>query len=271
LEPITRSCRLLAIPRDTRVNLPGYGDSKINHALMVGGIPYQIMVTESFLNVEIDHYLLIDFVAFEQIVDSLGGITVDVPEDLVKDGEVRFTAGEQHFDGEQALAYTRFRDPSTAGDIGRIERRWDLLAGLADAVQGLDLVAESNRLLPTLEDHLRTDLSATDMSEIARTYGSGCTSPSARSGQNVHVLEGARVRLPDPILGQTAYFNIVGEDVVTEAVENFTARPAGEHGATPAINATPVGDATPVVTPVATPAASSRWDANASAQMRRTA
>jgi len=246
LEPQTRSCRLLAIPRDTRVNLPGYGDSKINHALMVGGIPYQILVTESFLEVEIDHYLLIDFVAFEQLVDSLGGITVDVPQDLIKNGEVRFAEGEQHFDGEEALAYTRFRDTSTAGDIGRIERRWDLLVGLANAAQGRDLVGDANRLLPTLQDHLRTDLSATDVTEIAREYGSGCTSPSARSEQNVHVLEGTRVRLSDPILGQTAYFNVVGKTTVEEAVARFTA---------PVTLDSPES---PVVTPSATPHASSR-------------
>jgi LCP family protein required for cell wall assembly len=244
LEPQTRTCRLLAIPRDTRVELPGYGESKINHALMVGGIPYQIMVTESFLDIEIDHYVLIDFVAFQQLVDSLGGITVHVPEDLVKNGEVRFEAGEQHFDGEQALAYTRFRD-SSDGDIGRIERRWDLLAGLANAAQGRDLVAESNRLLPTLKDHLRTDLSATDITEIARQYGTGCTSASARSSQSINVLSGSRVRLSDPILGQTAYFNVVGESTVQDAVEVFMA---------PGSSNPP---STPMATPVATPVASS--------------
>ncbi len=259
LEPQTRSCRLLAIPRDTRVNLPGYGDSKINHALMVGGIPYQIMVTETFLGIEIDHYVLIDFVAFEQLVDTLGGITVDVPEDLIKDGQVRFAAGEQHFTGEEALAYTRFRDTSSAGDIGRIERRWDLLVGLADAAADRDLVADANRVLPTLREHLRTDLSATDITEIARQYGSGCTSASARSEQAVHVLEGSRIRFSDPILGQTAYFNVVGDAAVAEAVEVFTA------SVTPLTNASPVG------TPLATPSASSSGGAYNPVRPRQTA
>jgi LCP family protein required for cell wall assembly len=259
LEPQTRTCRLLAIPRDTRVELPGYGDSKINHALMVGGIPYQILVTESFLDIKIDHYVLFDFVAFQQLVDSLGGITVDVPEDLVKNGEVRFEAGVQHFDGEQALAYTRFRDTSSNGDIGRIERRWDLLAGLADAAQGRDAVAEANRLLPTLKDHLRTDLSATDITEIGRHFGSGCTSAGARSGQSIDVLTGSRVRMSDPILGQTAYFNVVGETAVQKAVEEFMSPGTSTPGSTP------------VATPVASPGASSWRGQSGPVRPRQTA
>jgi LCP family protein required for cell wall assembly len=243
LEPETRTCRLLAIPRDTRVELPGYGESKINHALMVGGIPYQILVTEDFLGIEIDHYALMDFVAFEQIVDSLGGISVTVPEDLVKNGETRFTAGTHHFDGEQALAYARFRETSTGGDAGRIERRWDLLSGMANAVQGRDLVSDANEMLPTLQDHFRTDLSATDITEIARHYGTGCTSPSARAEQSVDVLEGTRVRLPDPIMGQSLYFNVVSDNSVDEMVEVFMYSVTNEDPLAP--------PATPVASPTA--------------------
>lgn len=247
LEPESRTCRLLAIPRDTRIELPGYGMSKINHALMVGGIPYQMLVTESFLNIEIDHYALIDFVAFQQMVDSLGGITVTVPQDLVKDGEVRFTAGTHHFDGEQALAYARFRDPTTEGDIGRVERRWDLLAGLADAVQGRDLVSEANDMLPTLEEHFRTDLSATNITEIARHYGTRCTSTSARAEQSIDVIEGTRVRFDDPIMGQPLYFNVVTERSVDEHVDAFL---APQPPSTP-----PAPTGSPTASPVATPVA----------------
>ena len=57
----TNSCRLLSIQRDSRVELPGYGMSKINHALAVGGIPYEKLVVEQFLGIPIDHYALIDF------------------------------------------------------------------------------------------------------------------------------------------------------------------------------------------------------------------
>jgi LCP family protein required for cell wall assembly len=248
LDPDTHSCRVLAVPRDTRVELPGYGESKINHALMVGGIPYQMMVTESFLDVEIDHYVLIDFVAFEQLVDSVGGVTVNVPEELVKNGEVTFPEGSQHFDGADALAYTRYRGPATEGDIGRVERRWALLSGLADAIQGRDLVSDANRMVPALKDHMRTDLSATDVTQMAKDYGTGCTSPQVRSSEYIDVMEGTRIRLNDPILNQSLYFNVVEDAQVAKYVDAFMNPEEGEAPATPA--------GTPVATPEATPAAS---------------
>jgi hypothetical protein len=70
------SCRVLSIPRDTRTTLPGYGQSKINHALAVGGVPYETLVVENLLGIELQHYGLIDFAGVEGLVDGVGGITV---------------------------------------------------------------------------------------------------------------------------------------------------------------------------------------------------
>jgi LCP family protein required for cell wall assembly len=220
LDPDTRSCRLLAIPRDTRVDLPGYGESKINHALMVGGIPYQQLVVEQFTGLSVDHYLLIDFVAFQQIVDAVGGVPVTVPEDLVKDGQVRFTAGTHHFDGKQALAYARYRNVPD-GNIGRVKRQWGILQGLSQVESGRDLVGDVNQLLPALEDHIRTDLTATEMAGIARTYGNHCNADSTPTT----LIDGTQVRLHDPILQQTLYYNVVAPAVVKQRVTDFSATP----------------------------------------------
>jgi LCP family protein required for cell wall assembly len=217
-EPETRSCQMLSIPRDTRVELPGYGESKINHALMVGGIPYQLLVTEDFVGAPIDHYALVDFVAFSQIVDTLGGVTVTVPEDLTKQGTVRFEAGTHRFDGNDALAYARFRTASGGGDLDRVERQWSLLASVARAASGRDLVGDVNGLLPVIEDHVRTDLTLTEMAEIARTYGTGCL---AIDGESVDMLRGARVELEDPILNQVLSYNVVAQPVVQAQVDEL--------------------------------------------------
>ncbi len=69
LDPATGSCRMLAIPRDSRVDLPGYGLTKINHALAVGGIPYQELVVQNFLGITIDKYALIDFGGITELVE----------------------------------------------------------------------------------------------------------------------------------------------------------------------------------------------------------
>ncbi len=217
-DPETRSCRMLSIPRDTRVELPGYGQSKINHALMVGGIPYQILVTEDFTGASIDHYALVDFVAFSQVVDMVGGVTVTVPEDLVKNGELQFTKGTHRFDGDEALAYARFRVAHGGGDLDRIDRQWSLMSSVAQAANGRDLVGDVNSLLPTVEDHVRTDLTVTEMAEIARTYGAGCLSID---GDEVDMLRGSRVQLEDPILNQVLYYNIVAPTVARAHVETL--------------------------------------------------
>ena len=99
LNPKTRSCHLLAIPRDTRTELPGFGLTKINHALAVGGIPYEQLVVSQLLGISIDHYVLVDFTGFKQLVDALSGITLTVTEGFTDDNGVTFTPGSQDMNG----------------------------------------------------------------------------------------------------------------------------------------------------------------------------
>jgi LCP family protein required for cell wall assembly len=216
LDPATSSCRALSIPRDTRVDLPGYGDTKINHALMVGGIPYQLRVTEEFLGIDIDHYLLIDFVAFQQVVDTLGGISVDVPEDLYKNDTKVFSEGTQEFDGTTALSYARYRSFDTSGDLGRVERQWGVVKGIAEIVRGRDLVGVVNNLLPTLQNHIRTDLEAVAISDIVSSVGSNCASASM---EDIAMVRGARTDLTDEMLGEIQSFNVVSPSSVAEQVD----------------------------------------------------
>ena len=247
LDPVSNSCRVLSVPRDTRVTLPGYGESKINHALMVGGISYELLVAQQYLGIPIDHYLLVDFQAFKQMVDSAGGITVTVPADLVKDGVRRYTAGPHAFDGEQTLAYARYRAVPD-GDAGRVQRQWSILLALAKASANRSAVTEVNTLLPQLESHLRTDLSAEQMVSMAATYGDACRQTKSSS---ITMLDGTRVQLSDPILGQSAYFNVVSEETKSARITEFLAdTPVPSNGP-----ATPVPEL-PVITPVTSPAAS---------------
>lgn len=214
----SNSCRMLSIPRDTRVELPGYGESKINHALMVGGIPYQLMVTEDFIGQPIDHYVLVDFEAFTGVVNVVGGVSVTIPEELQKNGETRYTAGTHEFDGDEALAYSRFRTASDDGDIGRVERQWSILASLAEAAQGRDLITDVNTLVPMVEDHMRTELTLTEMATVARDYGDACLSAE---GDAIAMVRGTRVQFNDPILDQMVYYNVVAETTVEERVDEL--------------------------------------------------
>ena len=171
----TGSCRLLAVPRDSRVNLPGYGHSKVNHALAIGGIPYEMLVVEKYLDIEIDHYALVDFSGLIQVVDTIGGVTVDNPEAFSFFGATTFPAGEIHLNGEDALSYARYRG-GVGGDFSRISRQQQVIRGLIDQSYDLNLVRLVPGMFSLLSDHFRTDLSAGELILLADTYRTTCTS-----------------------------------------------------------------------------------------------
>jgi LCP family protein required for cell wall assembly len=115
--------RKLSIPRDTYAEIPGQAPQKINGAFAFGGAALQIETIEDFLGIEIDHVAIVDFTGFEDLIDAVGGVTVDVPEKLCADisggaggGQggvtLRLGKGEHTLDGEKALAYSRIRKPS---------------------------------------------------------------------------------------------------------------------------------------------------------------
>lgn len=201
LNASTGGCRILSIPRDTRTELPGYGMTKVNHALAVGGIEYQIQVVERMLGLAIDHYVLIDFNGFEDLVDAVGGITVDVPAAFTAGDGQHFPAGSQSMTGKQALSYARWRG-GPDGDFGRIQRQQQILRALVHRASGLNIVTSINELLPAVEANLRTDLSATQMVSVATEYRSRCT----ESTISMFRLEGFDAVYPDPMLQMNLYY-----------------------------------------------------------------
>ncbi len=216
LDPVAGTCRVLSVPRDTQVDLPGYGQSKINHALLVGGIPYQQLVVGRMLGIPIDDYALIDFNAFEQLVDTVGGITIDIPADLTNDaGVVVFGAGPQAMDGKTALVYARFRSKADGGDAARVERQWSVLRALGRQADRGDLVQGLNTLLPSLSEHVRTDLPVSEIAGLAESLDGKCSSETVEIQQ----LDGTRVRQQDAILHQSVYFNVVSDVTRRERVQ----------------------------------------------------
>ncbi|MGH2558407.1 MAG: LCP family protein [Thermomicrobiales bacterium] len=203
LDPATGSCRLLAIPRDARVELPGYGPTKVNHALAVGGIPYQRQVVEAFLGISLDHYGLIDFAGIESLVDAVGGVTILAPETFSAEG-VTFTAGSQTLDGAQALVYARYRG-GPDGDFGRIRRQQQVILALITSAAGRDILRDIDELIPALRDHIRTDLSPVDFAAFALRYRETCTEQSIWIG----TLDGEVATFHDPLLQMDLSYVVV--------------------------------------------------------------
>jgi LCP family protein required for cell wall assembly len=111
LDTKEKTVHILNIPRDTYVNIAGKGiKTKINHAFAYGGVDMAKETVENFLNIEIDHYVDTDFDGFVSLIDALGGVQVDVEKRMYYPAEnIDLQKGLQTLDGEQALAYVRYR------------------------------------------------------------------------------------------------------------------------------------------------------------------
>jgi LCP family protein required for cell wall assembly len=122
--------RKLSIPRDTFAEIPGNAPTKINAAFAYGGAALQIKTIEQFLGIEIDHVAIVDFTGFEDLIDAVGGVEVDLPHKLCADisggsggGQggvtLHLKKGENTLDGEKALAYSRIRHVSECPGKGK--------------------------------------------------------------------------------------------------------------------------------------------------------
>jgi LCP family protein required for cell wall assembly len=111
---------ILGFPRDSWVNIPGYGTAKINTAMTAGGPDLMVRTIESLTNIRIDFWLLTSFTGFTSMVNRIGGLTVRVPLPMHdRYSGADFSAGKHHFNGQQALAFARDRHDVPGGDLGR--------------------------------------------------------------------------------------------------------------------------------------------------------
>jgi LCP family protein required for cell wall assembly len=122
--------RKLSVPRDSYAEIPGHETTKINAAFAFGGAALQIKTIEKFLNLQIDHVAIVDFTGFEDLINAVGGVEVDLPHKLCADiaggsggGQggvtLHLKKGENTLDGEKALAYSRIREPSECPGPGK--------------------------------------------------------------------------------------------------------------------------------------------------------
>jgi LCP family protein required for cell wall assembly len=183
IDPVAKTANMIAIPRDLRVIIPGYGVHKVNAAyafgevdgLKGGGPGLVIQTIETNFGVRIDYFAEVDFAGFVKIVDTLGGVTLDVPYPIKDDAypasgnnymRIYFSAGWQHLNGERALQYARTRHDD--GDGMRSIRQQQVLLALRQQAVSLDLLTKAGELLGELGDAVRTDLSPTQALQLAR-------------------------------------------------------------------------------------------------------
>jgi LCP family protein required for cell wall assembly len=128
----------ISIMRDLWVNIPGYGASKINASLEVGGIPLVVQTVESLLGTHVDHTVMLDFNGFRTLTNALGGIDVNVtlPFTATFETHHEFVAGVNHLDGTAALEFVRERYAFVDGDYQRVRNQQTFLRALLAKLSG---------------------------------------------------------------------------------------------------------------------------------------
>jgi len=192
LDPVTKTGGVLSIPRDLWVPIPGYGVERINAAHVFGqsddypggGPALAAKTVESNLGIPIHYYARIDFKAFVELVDRIGGIDIYVeqeiddptypshdPADPYGYDPLHIEPGQHHFDGEMALKYARTRCTARS-DFDRADRQQQVLKAIFKKVTRLDmlptLVAQAPQMWRTLQDSVDTNLKLDQIIALAR-------------------------------------------------------------------------------------------------------
>jgi LCP family protein required for cell wall assembly len=170
MDPVSRTAGILSIPRDLWVNVPGFDYGKINTAYYLGvlynlpggGPGLAIQTVEQLLGVDINYYAQVDFSAFENFINEIGGITVDVPYEQTVDpigphNTVDLQQGIQHLDGPTALAYARNRD-TFGSDFDRADRQQQVVLAIRDQVLSLGTLPKLIASAPTIYNNLRNGI-----------------------------------------------------------------------------------------------------------------
>ncbi|MEI3046524.1 MAG: LCP family protein [Romboutsia timonensis] len=185
LDPIHNKLKLTSFMRDSYVNISNYGYDKLNHAYAYGGANLAINTLNTNFGLNITDFVAVDFASLPKIIDSLGGITIDITEEELNyingyinninsvsgtNSPIITTPGAHHVDGAQALAYSRIRYTS-GGDFKRTERQRTVLTALFNkalnvpATQYLDVIS-------TLAQYATTNLNTNEILKLATKIGS---------------------------------------------------------------------------------------------------
>jgi len=200
----------LSIPRDLRVEIPGYGTAKINAANQFGGPALTIATVRALTGLPVNHVVMVDFDGFRELIDALGGIDVDVPRRIQSnafdcpykparcrswDGW-RFAKGRQHMDGRRALVYSRIRTnqlDSSDNDVSRTGRQQAVADAVGDEIASFGTFLRLPFVGDSLAAPLVTDLSAWELMQLGwvRFRASGSLhcrlggTPSSSGGESV--------------------------------------------------------------------------------------
>lgn len=191
MNPITDSVTLVSLPRDTLIQLDGYSQRKLNSyyprfrtAEKESGITAEeemrVMLSK-YLDVDIDYVTVLNFKAFSDAVDALGGVDVNASQNMcyrdTADGtNINIKEGPQHLNGDEALDYVRYRksncDPKTpaSDDFSRNQRQNEVLQSMIDQMKSLGGVLRIGKVVGAVSDNITTTVESDQVKNFISAY-----------------------------------------------------------------------------------------------------
>lgn len=178
LESKDKKIFIYSIPRDTRVKVNGEF-RKINSVHAIGGIDLLKYKLEDMLKININNYVKVDYKAFRELIDAIGGVDVIIPFDMnydARDIKIHFKKGEKvHLDGQKAEQFVRWRKNNDGsgyalGDIGRISTQQEFLIKVAEKLKSPLTLVKFPKILGVVSKNVQTDLNGIDMIKYAISF-----------------------------------------------------------------------------------------------------
>jgi LCP family protein required for cell wall assembly len=170
LNPEEQATAMMSLPRDLKVEIPGYGVDKINAAYSIGGPRLTLRTVKRLTGLSINHVINVDFNGFQKAIDAIGCVYTDVDRryynDTAEFAYINIPAGYQQMCGDEALQYARFRHEDS--DLVRGIRQQDLLRDAKQQVGAGELFDDRNRLIEIFGKHTTSDGALKSRSELLR-------------------------------------------------------------------------------------------------------
>ncbi|MGK2931260.1 MAG: LCP family glycopolymer transferase, partial [Solirubrobacterales bacterium] len=168
LDPDSGQIAMLSIPRDLKVEIPGYGTDKFNAAFSYGGPTLTLKTIKSVTGLDINHVINVDFQGFAEVVDAIHCVFVDVDQDYYHSNEesveqyaeIDIDAGYQKLCGADALEFARYRHGDS--DLARAARQQDLVGEVRNRLSFNEILSQRGELIKAFADNTKSDIEGGD-------------------------------------------------------------------------------------------------------------
>ena len=180
-DPMRNCFSVLSIPRDTNCEIPGYGHQKVNGANALGGEQLAMRTIEGLTGIHSDHYVVLNVHGLVELVDALGGITVNILKrmryrDRSAKLNINLDPGPYTMNGTEAMGFVRFRHDAL-GDIGRVKRQELFIQAVMDKALSPSSWAKVPELLSIAQKHVKTDMTPAQIMQVL-TFVRGVPKPN---------------------------------------------------------------------------------------------